>query len=90
MDGGELLLITALKLEAENPEAMRRYVKRLAGAGVAGIGFAVGLHYEEIPKALVDAAENEGLPLLEVPRRTPSSPSPKPSPPRSPPISTAP
>ncbi|WP_033321148.1 PucR family transcriptional regulator [Streptomyces yerevanensis] len=71
MEGGELLLITALQLDAEDPEAMRRYVKRLAGAGVAGLGFAVGLHYEEIPKALVDAAEREGLPLLEVPRRTP-------------------
>ncbi|NGO15511.1 PucR family transcriptional regulator, partial [Streptomyces sp. HC44] len=71
MEGGELLLITALKLEAEDPEAMRRYVKRLAGAGVAGLGFAVGVHYEDIPKALVDAAELEGLPLLAVPRRTP-------------------
>jgi purine catabolism regulator len=71
MEGGELLLITALKLDAEDPEAMRRYVKRLAGAGVVGLGFAVGVNYEEIPKALVDAAELEGLPLLEVPRRTP-------------------
>jgi purine catabolism regulator len=71
MEGGELLLITALKLDAEDPEAMRRYVKRLAGAGVVGLGFAVGVNYEEIPKALVDAAEEEGLPLLEVPRRTP-------------------
>ena len=50
---------------------MRRYVKRLVGAGVVGLGFAVGVNYEEIPKALVDAAEEEGLPLLEVPRRTP-------------------
>ncbi|MGA5508682.1 PucR family transcriptional regulator [Streptomyces umbrinus] len=71
MEGGELLLITALKLDAEDAEAMRRYVKRLVGAGVAGLGFAVGVHYEETPKALVDAAEGEGLPLLEVPRRTP-------------------
>lgn len=71
MEGGELLLITALKLDAEDPEAMRRYVKRLVGAGVVGLGFAVGVHYEELPKALVDAAEEEGLPLLEVPRRTP-------------------
>ncbi|MGQ4384395.1 PucR family transcriptional regulator [Streptomyces sp. SAS_270] len=71
MEGGELLLITALKLDAEEPEAMRRYVKRLAGAGVVGLGFAVGVNYEDIPKALVDAAEEEGLPLLEVPRRTP-------------------
>ncbi|MGW0473712.1 PucR family transcriptional regulator [Streptomyces coeruleorubidus] len=71
MEGGELLLITALKLDAEDPEAMRRYVRRLVGAGVVGLGFAVGVNYEEIPKALVDAAEEEGLPLLEVPRRTP-------------------
>ncbi|WP_328224130.1 PucR family transcriptional regulator [Streptomyces sp. NBC_00310] len=71
MEGGELLLITALKLDAEDPEAMRRYVRRLAGAGVVGLGFAVGVHYEDIPEALVRAAEGEGLPLLEVPRRTP-------------------
>lgn len=71
MEGGELLLITALKLDAEDPEAMRRYVKRLVGAGVVGLGFAVGVNYEETPKALVDAAEEAGLPLLEVPRRTP-------------------
>ncbi|MFF9627113.1 PucR family transcriptional regulator [Streptomyces griseosporeus] len=71
MEGGELLLITALKLDAEDPEAMRRYVKRLAGAGVVGLGFAVGVNYEEIPAPLVDACAEEGLPLLEVPRRTP-------------------
>ncbi|MGR8007961.1 PucR family transcriptional regulator [Streptomyces hypolithicus] len=71
MEGGELLLVTAVTLEAEDPEAMRRYVRRLAGAGVVGLGFAVGVHYEEIPPALVDAAVEAGLPLLEVPRRTP-------------------
>jgi purine catabolism regulator len=71
MEGGELLLITALQLDAEDPDVMRRYVKRLVGAGVVGLGFAVGVNYDEIPKALVDAAEEEGLPLLEVPRRTP-------------------
>lgn len=71
MEGGELLLITALKLDAEDPKAMRRYVKRLVGAGVVGLGFAVGVNYDEIPKALVDTAAEEGLPLLEVPRRTP-------------------
>ncbi|MEV0736306.1 PucR family transcriptional regulator [Streptomyces sp. NPDC050549] len=71
MEGGELLLITALKLDAEDPKAMRRYVKRLVGAGVVGLGFAVGVNYDEIPEALVDTAAEEGLPLLEVPRRTP-------------------
>ncbi|MFF0206320.1 PucR family transcriptional regulator [Streptomyces sp. NPDC005017] len=71
MEGGELLLVTALKLDAEDPEAMRRYVRRLEGAGVVGLGFAVGVNYDEIPAALVDACAQEGLPLIEVPRRTP-------------------
>ncbi|MER7520813.1 PucR family transcriptional regulator [Streptomyces sp. NPDC126499] len=71
MEGGELLLTTALTLDAEDPEAMRRYVRRLLGAGVVGLGFAVGVNYETIPAALLDAAREEHLPLLEVPRRTP-------------------
>ncbi|MFG3247427.1 PucR family transcriptional regulator [Streptomyces sp. NPDC048187] len=71
MEGGELLLITALKLDAEDPEVMHRYVKRLADAGVVGLGFAVGVNYDDVPEALVNAARQEGLPLLEVPRRTP-------------------
>ncbi|MFE3518095.1 PucR family transcriptional regulator [Streptomyces sp. NPDC059166] len=71
MDGGELLLVTATNLDARDPATMLRYVQRLVGAGVAGIGFGVGVTYDEIPHALVDAAEEAGLPLLEVPRRTP-------------------
>ncbi|MEV0265385.1 PucR family transcriptional regulator [Streptomyces sp. NPDC050617] len=71
MEGGELLLITAMKIDAENAAAMRRYVKRLVGAGVVGLGFAVGVNYEQVPKPLVEAAKGEGLPLLAVPRRTP-------------------
>ncbi|MGP3948383.1 PucR family transcriptional regulator [Streptomyces sp. 7N604] len=71
MEGGELLLTTAMKLDAEDADAMRRYVRRLADAGVVGLGFAVGVNYEDIPQALVDAAAEAGFPLLEVPRRTP-------------------
>lgn len=71
MEGGEFLLVTATNLDAENPEAMRRYVRRLAGAGVVGLGFAVGVNYDEVPQALIDAAEEAKLPLLEVPCRTP-------------------
>lgn len=71
MEGGELLLITALKLDAEDPQEMRRYVRRLAKAGVVGLGFAVGVHYDDIPDALLDAARDEDFPLLAVPRRTP-------------------
>ncbi|MFG2288735.1 PucR family transcriptional regulator [Streptomyces sp. NPDC048595] len=71
MEGGELLLITALKLDAEDAEATRRYVRRVAEAGVVGLGFAVGVNYEGVPQPLVEAAREQGLPLLGVPRRTP-------------------
>ncbi|MFI2186061.1 PucR family transcriptional regulator [Streptomyces sioyaensis] len=71
MEGGELLLITALKLDAEDAEATRSYVRRIAEAGVVGLGFAVGVNYEGVPAALVEAAREQGLPLLGVPRRTP-------------------
>ncbi|MFE5718911.1 PucR family transcriptional regulator [Streptomyces erythrochromogenes] len=71
MEGGELLLITAMKLDADDPQEMRAYVRRLAAAGVVGIGFAIGVNYEAVPDALVEAARTEDMPLLEVPRRTP-------------------
>lgn len=71
MEGGELLLVTATNLDAESPEGMQRYVRRLAGSGVVGVGFAVGVNYDAVPRALIDAAEEAGLPLIEVPRRTP-------------------
>ncbi|MFR9674614.1 PucR family transcriptional regulator [Streptomyces sp. TR06-5] len=71
LDGGELLLITALKLDAEDPEAMRAYVRLLSASGVVGLGFAAGVNYEKVPDALVEAAREADMPLLEVPRRTP-------------------
>ncbi|MEU2158575.1 PucR family transcriptional regulator [Streptomyces sp. NPDC019396] len=71
MEGGELLLVTAMTLDAADDEAMRRYVRRLDGAGVVGLGFAVGVNYDDIPEALLRAAREADFPLLEVPRRTP-------------------
>ncbi|MGW2814566.1 PucR family transcriptional regulator [Streptomyces sp. NPDC001415] len=71
MEGGELLLTTAMTLDAEDLQAMRRYVRRLARAGVVGLGFAIGVNYDTVPDALLTAAREEDLPLLEVPRRTP-------------------
>ncbi|MFR9726515.1 PucR family transcriptional regulator [Streptomyces sp. MS19] len=71
LDGGELLLTTGLKLAVDDADAMREYVTRLAGAGVVGLGFGVGVNHPEVPPALLDAARAVGLPLLEVPRPTP-------------------
>lgn len=68
--GGELLLLTGVSLPA-GPHAQHTYVRRLAAAGVAAVGFGIGLTWSEVPPALVAAAERAGMPLLEVPRAVP-------------------
>ncbi|MFG2993287.1 helix-turn-helix domain-containing protein [Streptomyces sp. NPDC048257] len=67
--GGELLL-TAGAGPADDPDG---YVARLAGAGAAALGFGVAPVHEEVPAALAEACARHGLPLLEVPPRTPFS-----------------
>ncbi|SEG92815.1 purine catabolism regulatory protein [Actinacidiphila yanglinensis] len=71
LEGGELLLTTGLKLATGDPAAVAGYVRRLAAAGVVGLGFGVGVGHDEVPAALVAAADDAQLPLLEVPRATP-------------------
>ncbi len=66
--GGELLLTTGLRLA--DPD-FAGYVARLVDAGVSGIGLGVGLTHAQVPHALIDAAEQHQLPLLEVPEPTP-------------------
>lgn len=63
--GGELLLTTGLQVTGE--EALRGYVRRLAEAGCAGIGFGIGMGYDAVPDALVAEADRAGVPVLRVP-----------------------
>lgn len=67
LDGGELLLTTGLG-PAADPD---RYVARLARHGLAGLGFGTGLGHDECFPAVTAACAREGLPLIEVPERTP-------------------
>jgi purine catabolism regulator len=69
LSGGELVLTTGVSLTADVDRA--GYVERMAEAGVAGLGFGVGLSFPTIPADLLAAAERVGLPVLEVPRSTP-------------------
>lgn len=71
LEGGELILTTALKLDVDDADAMHRYVRRLADAGVVGVGFGVGVNFDTVPQALLTAAREARVPLLEVPRKTP-------------------
>jgi PucR family transcriptional regulator, purine catabolism regulatory protein len=70
LKGGELLLTTGMGILATAPE-QRAYVKRLAKAGLAGLGFGLGFSYDAIPKPLVAAAKQLKFPLFEVPYPVP-------------------
>ncbi|MDG9716713.1 PucR family transcriptional regulator [Streptomyces sp. DH24] len=46
------------------------YVARIVAAGGAALGFGVAPVHDTVPRALVEACERHGLPLLEVPPQT--------------------
>ncbi|MGP3636281.1 PucR family transcriptional regulator ligand-binding domain-containing protein, partial [Streptomyces sp. 24-1644] len=64
--GGELLLSAGVLLK--DPDT---YVARLVEAGAAALGFGVAPVHDTVPRALVEACDRHGLPLLEVPPETP-------------------
>ena len=68
--GGELLLTTGLHLPADGA-GQRGYVDSLHLAGVAALGFGIGLSHARVPDAMLTAADAVGLPLLQVPLPTP-------------------
>jgi purine catabolism regulator len=70
LKGGELLLTTGIGV-GRTAGAQRAYVRRLVGAGLAGLGFGVGFSWRKVPKALVDAAEDASFPVFEVPYAMP-------------------
>lgn len=67
LTGGELLLTTGLNIRDDFGD----YVRRLAGANIAGIGFGVGMGHADVPRSLIDAADELGIPVLSVPVDTP-------------------
>ena len=69
LSGGELLLTTGIRLE--NAEKQRKFIRKLADAGVAGLGLGTGFDHDKLPKAMVAEAESAGFPLFEIPYETP-------------------
>ncbi len=57
--------------DALSAEAADTYVERLRAAGITALGFGVGISWERIPPALIDACDRLALPLFRVPYDTP-------------------
>jgi purine catabolism regulator len=70
LSGGELLLTTGMTLQG-SPGSQRAYVRRLAGAGLAGLGFGLGFGFDAVPPAIRAVAEERAFPVLEVPYPVP-------------------
>ncbi|WP_216896380.1 PucR family transcriptional regulator [Nocardia alni] len=70
LSGRELVLTTGLGLPAST-SGRADYLRGLDGCGIAGVGFGTGLTHPRVPADLIAAADEIGLPLIEVPLRTP-------------------
>ncbi len=74
LDAGHVLLTTGTQFEraeADEPDFADAYVRRLLETGIAALGFGTEVIRAGTPDALVDACAVQGLPLFEVPYRTP-------------------
>ena len=63
LKGGELILTTGMGIGA-TPAKQRAYIKRLAKAGLAGLGFGLGFSHDKTPRSLVTAVDIGGLPAV--------------------------
>ncbi|MGW6303611.1 PucR family transcriptional regulator [Streptomyces niveus] len=66
--GGELLLTAGVQLTDAHADT---YVRRVVEAGATALGFGLAPVYDTVPAGLVEACDRHGLPLLEIPPRTP-------------------
>lgn len=63
LQGGELILTTGLGLPASTP-AQERYIENLHRAGVRGVIFELGRHFDTPPEGLLRAARRLDFPLV--------------------------
>ncbi|MCQ1999576.1 PucR family transcriptional regulator [Arthrobacter zhaoxinii] len=69
LGGGEVVLTTGLRHRSS--AAQHRFVQSVKRAGALGIGFGTGLSHDTVPVPLLAEADRLGLPVFEVPYRTP-------------------
>ncbi|MGL1779453.1 PucR family transcriptional regulator ligand-binding domain-containing protein, partial [Vibrio parahaemolyticus] len=64
-------LTTGTQFQGRGATSAVDYVQRLTARGVAGLGFGTEVVRDGIPPELATACRDAGLPLFEVPYRTP-------------------
>jgi purine catabolism regulator len=70
LKGGELVLTTGIALP-DDPGALTKYIAELASVGVSGLVVELVRHWsDKLPHALLDAADEHGIPLVTLSRET--------------------
>ena len=69
LSGGEVVLTTGMR--QRTGAVQRRFVESVHRAGALAIGFGTGLSLDRVPGPLLEEANRLGLPVFEVPYRTP-------------------
>lgn len=70
--GGELVMTTGISIGTDDA-AQLDYVARLVKADAAALAVDTGTTLSEVPAGVIAAGDALGMPVLEVPRSTPSS-----------------
>ncbi|MCB5909908.1 PucR family transcriptional regulator [Streptomyces pinistramenti] len=70
LKGGELLLTTGLGL-GSRPTEQRAFIHKLADREIAALVVELGSRFASLPSAMVDAAHDCGLPLIQLHREVP-------------------
>ncbi len=63
---GEFLLTTAYSIK-DNIKILLELIPKLNAKGVAGLGIKVGRYVNELPRGVIDLADEIGFPIIEVP-----------------------
>ncbi|MEO7123614.1 MAG: PucR family transcriptional regulator [Lacisediminihabitans sp.] len=73
LSAGQVLLTTGTHFppESQSDDFYDRYVSRLSALGITGLGFGTDVIRDGTPDGLIRACQLHGLPLFEVPYKTP-------------------
>src|SRR5690242_7697332 len=63
---GELLITTAYSIK-DNINILFELIPKLKSKGVVGLGIKVGRYIQELPKHIIDLADELDFPIIEVP-----------------------
>jgi purine catabolism regulator len=63
---GEFLITTAYSIK-DNIKILLELIPKLSTKGVAGLGIKVGRYVSELPKDIIELADELGFPIIEVP-----------------------